>query len=129
MNNQVVIIGKAWDPESRYSQAGNCMASVSVSVYDGKDQDGKAKYFPVTVKAFKDLAEVIASDIQRGDNVIVVGRMTQESWEKDGQKHRKQVVIADHIGKEMRKQQTTGGKDFNVNSFGADVFPESEVPW
>ena len=125
------IKGRAWEPEIRYSQSGNCIANVSVSVYDGKDQDGKAKYFSVSVKAFKELAESVGNEIRKGDNIIAIGRLSGESWQdKDGNKKSKIVLIADDIAKSIRqfvKKQDDGNID--INSFGKDVFPEEEVPF
>lgn len=127
----VTVKGKAWEPEIRYSQAGNCIANVSVSVYDGKDQEGKAKYYSVTVKAFKELAESVGNEIQKGDNIIAVGRLSGESWQdKDGNKKSKLVLIAEDIGKNIRFNKQAGNSgNVDINSFGSEVFPDEQIPF
>lgn len=101
--NQVVISGKVWEPEVRYTQSGMAVCEVSLSVYDGKDKDGKAKYFNIKCKAFKELAENTGNSVQKGDNVIACGHLTQEQWEKDGQTQRRIVMIVDSIAKEVSR--------------------------
>ncbi|MBP2638970.1 MAG: ssbA [Firmicutes bacterium] len=91
--NKATISGKAWEPETRYSDSGTCITQVSVSVYDGKDKDGKNQYFSILVKAFKELAEQIGNSIVKGDNVIAAGRLKLEKWDsQDGQKHSRMVA-------------------------------------
>jgi len=121
--NQVVINGKAWDPETKITQSGMTITTVNVSVYKGKDSDGKAKYDSYDVKAFKELAEALENEVREGDNIIVAGRLTVEKWEQqDGQKRRKVTVIADCIGKDIRfKNQDNHG-------FGGESYPE-EAPF
>lgn len=101
MSNQLTISGKAWEPSTKYAGNGTCVTSFSVSVYDGKDKEGKAKYFNVNCVAFKELAENIGNEVKKQDNVLVVGRMTVESWDdkETGKKQYKNILIVDEIGK------------------------------
>jgi len=127
--NKATISGKAWEPETRYSQSGTCITQVSVSVYDGKDQDGKNQYFSITVKAFKELAEQVGNSIVKGDNVIAAGRLKLEKWDsQDGQKHSRMVLIAESIGKDIRFGSSKPAQEA-ANPFGGQVFPEEEIPF
>jgi len=139
--NTLTISGKCWEPTTKYTPSGMCITEFSVSVYDGKDKDTqKSKYFNVNCKAFKDLAENIANSINKGDELLVAGRMTVETWEKDGTKHYKNVLIIDEIGKTISRFAGQGAtKDkpmgsnmaggYDVSSFGTEVFPEEEIPF
>jgi single-strand DNA-binding protein len=132
--NTTTITGKAWEPNTRYSQSGTCITDVSVSVYDGKDQEGKAKYFSVKCVGFKELAENMGNQIVKGDNVIVVGKISEEKWEKDGVTNRRMTMIVDAIGKEISRFSGDGNKPapvngYNVSSFGTEVFPEENIPF
>ncbi len=122
--NNVSISGRSWEVDCRYANNGTCISQFGVSVYNGKGQDGKAKYFSVGVKCFKELAENVGNSIKKGDYVTVSGRLDLEQWEKDGQKHSRMVIIADTIGKEVSKFTQTG-----ANSFGSEVLPGEEIPF
>lgn len=131
--NTTTINGKAWEPSTRYTQTGTCITELSVSVYDGKDQDGKAKYYNQKCKCFKELAENVGNQVVKGDNVIVSGRQSEEKWEKDGATHRRSVLIIDSIGKEISRYSGQAEKPpktdsgYDVSSFGTEVFPEEEI--
>ena len=134
--NQLTISGKAWEPKIQYSPNGVCITEFSVSVYDGKDRDGKAKYFNMNCKAFKELAENIGNEIKKQDNVLVTGRMTVETWDKDGVKQYKNVLMVDEIGKTISRFSGQQGQQqannnakvgYDVSSFGTEVFPEEEI--
>ncbi len=137
MSNQNTISGKCWEPTTKYTPNGMCITEFSVSVYDGKDKTTqKSKYFNVNCKAFKDLAENIANSINKGDELLIVGRNTVETWEKDGVKHFKNVLIIDEIGKCISRFAGQGanttpakGSGYDVSSFGTEVFPEEEIPF
>jgi len=137
MSNQLTISGKCWEPSTKYTNGGMCITEFSVSVHDGKDRDTqKSKYFNVNCKAFKELAENIANTLVKQDEVLVVGRMTVETWEKDGVKHYKNVLIIDEIGKCISKfagqppvQNNQSKSSYDMSSFGAQVFPEDEIPF
>jgi single-strand DNA-binding protein len=138
MSNQITVSGRCWEPKTQYTPKGVCITEFSVSVYDGKDKTTqKSKYFNVNCKAFNDLAENIANSINKGDELIVVGRQTVESWEKDGVKHFKNVLIIDEIGKSISrfpgqgatKDNSRPASGYDVSSFGTEVFPEEEIPF
>ena len=124
----ITVSGKVWDVDVRYSHTGTAIAQANISVYQGK-KDGKSQYGNIKVKAFKDLGESFGNEIQRGDNIIVVGRLVQESWETEGKKHYAHVIIADEIGKSIR----TFGQpkaDAAAAFGGRKVFPpEEEIPF
>ena len=50
-----------------------------------------------------ELADNVASSLSKGSRVIVSGRLEQQSWEKEGQKQSKVVLVADDIGPSLRK--------------------------
>lgn len=133
MSNQLTISGKCWEPSTKYTQSGMCITEFSVSVYDGKDRDTqKSKYFNVNCKAFKELAENIANTLVKQDEVLVVGRMTVETWESEGKKHYKNVLIVDEIGKTISRfasGQSNHSTSSPADSMGSQVFPEEEIPF
>ncbi len=144
MANQLVFSGKSWDVATKYTQSGMCISEFSISVYKGKNKETqKAEYFNVNCKAFGQIAENIGNQVQKQDEIIVIGRQDVETWEKDGKKNYKNVLIVDEIGKSISKFSGTNNnanansnngannvaKNSDMSSFGTEVFPEEEIPF
>ncbi len=115
----ITVSGRAWEPEVRFTSSGMCVANVSISCYIGKGKDGKAQYMNIKVIAFKELATALGDSVQKGDNVVVTGRLSEEQWTgKDGNKQRRTTIIADDIAKSIR---TFAKKSETADSFGSEV--------
>lgn len=127
--NQVTITGRAWQPEVKTAHSGMMMFSANVGVYDGKDSQGKTKYMTIQCKAFKEIAEAAGNMLVNGDNVIVAGRLSQETWDDKttGKKQYKIILVADCIAKDMSYLPTK--QTDAASQFGHDVKPDDEVPW
>lgn len=129
--NKVILVGRlTQDPEIRYTQTGKAVASFTLAVNRFVSQGkNEADFIPIVV--WDKLAEVCGNNLTKGQRLLVEGRLQIRSYEgNDGQKRRVAEVVAQNIEFLERKQVAeSGGKDFNVNSFGADVFPEEEIPF
>jgi len=129
--NKVILVGRlTQDPEIRYTQTGKAVASFTLAVNRFVSQGkSEADFIPIVV--WDKLAEVCGNNLTKGQRLLVEGRLQIRSYEgNDGQKRRVAEVVAQNIEFLERKQTSEGGnKDFNVNSFGADVFPEEEIPF
>jgi len=117
------------DPELRIGGSGAAWVSFTVANTQWRrngeqwEEAGTSFY---DVKAFKTLAENISESLSKGDKVIVVGRIVQESWEdkKTGDKRSKFVVTADAVGPDLSKSpaeiqrtQRSGGRYDNEEPF------------
>lgn len=95
------------DPELRFTPGGAGVASFTLAV-DRRYQKGgewqkDTSWFKVT--AWADLAEHCAASLQKGDRVIVYGRLEQRSWEtNEGEKRSVIEVTADDVGPALRWQ-------------------------
>lgn len=105
--NSVVLVGNATrDPELIFTNGGTALAKFGMAVNRRWQQDGKqqeeAHFFDVT--AWRDLAENVAESIQKGDRVIVEGRLQFRTWEdkETGENRSKVDVVADDIGPSLR---------------------------
>jgi single-strand DNA-binding protein len=85
--NTITIVGKVGgDPEVKYTPSGT--AVVKLSVADEERVKGTKKTHWHTCVGWGKLAEdVIAPYVHKGDNIHIVGRVSYNKWEKDGQKH------------------------------------------
>jgi single-strand DNA-binding protein len=99
--NQVILMGNLTrDPELRTTPTGQNVCSFSLAVNrswqgsDGQMQDA-VDYFDVT--AWGKLGELVNQYLKKGRKCLVMGRLSQRSWEKDGQKHSKVEVVANDV--------------------------------
>lgn len=99
--NQVILMGNLTrDPELRTTPNGQSVCSFSLAVNRSwQGQDGQAQeavdYFDVT--AWAKLGELVNQYLAKGRKCLVQGRLSQRSWEKDGQKHSKVEVVASDV--------------------------------
>lgn len=99
--NQVILMGNLTrDPELRTTPSGQSVCSFSLAVNrswqgsDGSQQDA-VDYFDVT--AWGKLGELVNQYLAKGRKCLVMGRLSQRSWEQDGQKRSKVEVVANDV--------------------------------
>ncbi len=97
--NQAIIVGNLGaDPEMRFTPGGRAVTSFSVACSRKyKDQDGAVKedtqWFNIV--CWDKLAESCNQNIGKGDACMVIGRISNRSWEDDKKvKHYKTEIIA-----------------------------------
>jgi single-strand DNA-binding protein len=93
------------DPEIKYSTAGNAIANLGLAVNYrkkvGDDWEDDPSFFNIT--AFGELGEHVADSLNKGARVVVVGRLTQRTWETDeGDKRSAVDIIADEVSPSLR---------------------------
>jgi len=99
--NQVILMGNLTrDPELRTTPGGQAVCSFSLAVNRSwQGQDGQTQeavdYFDIT--AWGKLGELVNQYLSKGRKCLVQGRLSQRSWEKDGQKHNKVEVVANDV--------------------------------
>jgi single-strand DNA-binding protein len=99
--NQVILMGNLTrDPELRTTPSGQSVCSFSLAVNrswqgsDGSQQDA-VDYFDIT--AWGKLGELVNQYLAKGRKCLVMGRLSQRSWEQDGQKRSKVEVVANDV--------------------------------
>ena len=99
--NQVILMGNLTrDPELRTTPSGQSVCSFSLAVNRSwQGQDGQAQeavdYFDVT--AWGKLGELVNQYLSKGRKCLVQGRLSQRSWEQEGQKRSKVEVVASDV--------------------------------
>lgn len=99
--NQVTLLGRLTrDPELRQTPNGASVASFSMALNRSwKDQNSgewKEETDFIDCVAWGPLAERLEKMVKRGQRLLVSGRLSQRSWEQDGQKRSKvEVVVND----------------------------------
>src|ERR1035437_1723841 len=90
--NQVILMGRLTrDPEQRTTSTGKTIASFSIAV-DRGGQDDAADFFEVT--AWEKLGDLVIQYLSKGRRVLVQGRLRQDSWDdKETGKKRSRVEV------------------------------------
>ena len=107
--NKVTISGNLTrDCELKTTPGGMSVLQFTVAVNDRrKTQDGswgnKANYIDCVL--FGSRAESLAIYFTKGLKLAVAGKLSQYSWEKDGQRHSKIEILADDVDFIAPKQQ------------------------
>lgn len=95
--NQVILMGRLTrDPEQRTTTTGKTIASFSIAV-DRGGQDDSADFFNVT--AWEKLGELVMQYVTKGRRVLVQGRLRQDSWDdkETGKKQSRIEVVATDV--------------------------------
>jgi single-strand DNA-binding protein len=107
--NSVTLVGNLTrDPELRYTTGGRGVASFGLAVNRRWQQNGEwqeqVSFFNVV--AWGDLGENSAASLNKGNRIVVTGRLQQREYEtRDGEKRSVIEVIADELGPSLRWAQ------------------------
>jgi single-strand DNA-binding protein len=114
--NLVVLVGNLTrDVSLRYTPSGSPVAEFGLAVnHSYKDKDGNKKEDPyfANITVFGVQAENCSKYLSKGNSALVEGRITEQRWEKDGEKKSKTVIQAKSVKFLGSKGQgkTEGGK-------------------
>ena len=104
---QVIISGNVGqDPESRFLADGTAVTNFSVAVQDGKDH---TEWFRVC--AFRQQADVVRDYVNKGDRILVSGRLKTREYEKNGTKQKATELIADRVDLQGGKRRQEASED------------------
>lgn len=106
---QVILCGNATaDPELRFTPSGAAVANFRIACNDRKFnrqtnewEDGDTAFVNVTV--WRQTAENVAESVQRGQRVVVVGRLKTRQYEtREGEKRISVECDADEVAVSLR---------------------------
>jgi single-strand DNA-binding protein len=127
--NKVILLGNLTrDPEVRYTPSGTAVASFAIAVNrrykQGEETKDEVSYIDIVV--FGKQAEACGQYLNKGDGILVDGRLQQRRWDdkETGQKRSKVEVVAQSVNfMPKRSGQPAAG----VRS-GAEAEPMPEPP-
>ncbi|WP_032381028.1 single-stranded DNA-binding protein [Rhodococcoides fascians] len=93
------------DPELRFTPQGLAVVNMSVAVTervrDGEGwKDGDTTWY--RANAWRQLAENIGESLKKGDQVVILGRVKNRPYEKEGQTRYSLEIEIDEIGASLR---------------------------
>lgn len=99
------------DPELAYSKTGQAIAKLNV-VTNIRRKDGEVWTDADTtwwnVIVFGRMAENVCESLNKGDEVIIEGKIKEHTWETpEGERRKRYEVTADHIGPNLRAATVT----------------------
>lgn len=114
--NSVMLVGRLTrDPETKQTQGGTALTKFSIAVNRNRkdpktgERIEEASFFDVTT--FSKTAEFVAKFFAKGKAIFVEGRLQQDTWETDGQKRSKVVVVAERasFAESKAEAEASGG--------------------
>lgn len=115
MYNHCCFIGNLTkDPELRYTPTGTAVASFNLAVNHKYKDTKETLFLPIVI--FGKMAEVTAKYLSKGSQALIEGRLTERSWESDGQTKKKIELVA------------SGVKFLNKKDGAASVTDENSAP-
>ena len=129
--NTVLICGNLTrDINIEYTKSGIAVGSFSLALNRRYTSNGEKKEEVsfVSVTIFGKQAENAVQYLKKGDECAVRGRLKQENWEKEGQRHSKLGVIGEEIifG---NKQKTSAGRNYQQSPQEQSGMNSDEVPF
>jgi single-strand DNA-binding protein len=131
-------------PELRFSAQGTAVVLVRLAFNSRKKDPVTNEWIDadslfIDGKVFGQHAQNLADSLDKGMEVVVVGRPKTESWEKDGEKKSKTVLLIDSIGPSLwyataRVEKAGGGsgsgrQDARQAARQGASSPPAEDPW
>lgn len=114
MVNKAILIGNLGaDPDTRYTQGGTAVASLSLATTESyKDKDGNKQDQTEwhKVVAWGRLAEICGEYLAKGSKVYIEGKLQTRMWEKDGVKHYTTEIVAREMKMLSPRPQSPGGQ-------------------
>jgi single-strand DNA-binding protein len=133
--NKVILMGNLTrDPEVRFTPSGTPVANFRIAVNHRYKQGNEVRddvcYIDIVV--FGKQAESCGQYLNKGNGVIVDGRLQERRWEtEDGQKRSKHEVVAQQV-RFMPKRQGAGGpvgEEAGSAAAPDEVTVEDDVPF
>ncbi len=118
MFNKMILIGNLTkDPDVRYTPAGTPVTTLSVAVNSRYKQGEEAKDEVLFIDAvvFGKQAESCGQYLNKGNPVLVEGRLRERRWEYEGQKKSKFEVVANNV-RFMPKKSAAGNGGSSYDS-------------
>lgn len=100
--NKVILAGRiANNIQLKKYDEGKYLVRLTLAINNGKDRE--ADFIPIT--AFGRAAEIIDRYANKGDSILVEGRLKEDRYEKDGEKIYRLSVVANSVELMERKHK------------------------
>jgi len=131
--NKVILLGNLTrDPEVRYTPNGIAVASFAIAVNrkykQGDETKEEVSYIDIVV--FGKQAESCGQYINKGDSVLIDGRLQQRRWEtEEGQKRNKIEVVAQSVNFMPKRSSAGHGGHTQPETAPEAPVDEGDIPF
>lgn len=126
MFNRVILIGNLTkDPDVRYTAGGTAVATIRIAVsskFRQADEQKEETLF-IDVVTFGKQAEVCGQYLNKGNPVLVEGRLRERKWETEGVQKSKFEVLANTVRFLPRREQ----RPYRGDEESSDMPPPEET--
>ncbi len=131
--NRVVLMGNlVRNPELRYAP-GNNLPIVRTAIAVNRRYKDKEEVMFIDLVIFGKQAETMNSYATKGTQVLIEGRLSQNTWEQDGQKRSKHEIIVENfqlVGSRREKSDESGmGGESGHFSSPSDMMDDDDIPF
>jgi single-strand DNA-binding protein len=131
MFNRVILIGNLTkDPEVRYTPGGTPVATISIAVNSKYKQGDETKEEVLFISSvvFGKQAESCGRYLNKGNPVLIEGRLRERKWETEGVQKSKMEIVASNVRFLPKRDQRQGrGEGAAEGSNAADLTPPDET--
>ena len=122
--NKVVLHGiLVTDPELRVTQGNDLPVARTAIAVNRKYKDREEVMF-IDIVVFGKLAEVLEAYATKGTPLLIDGRLSQNTWEQEGQKRSKHEIIVENFqllgSRKDREHDTAANGHFSPTDTGDD---------
>lgn len=104
-----------------------CEFSIAVN-RNRKDDSGnwisEASYFDCQL--WGRYGETMSSKLFKGERVTIVGRLQQDRWEKDGEKHNRISIVVDELNMDPKRNNGTAAPAEKAEPYPAETASEQD---
>jgi single-strand DNA-binding protein len=120
MVNKAILVGRVGkDPEVQTSTSGKTVAKFSLATTEKYKDKETTEWHNIVL--WNKLAEIAGKYVNKGSLLYIEGKITTNSWEKDGAKHYKTEIIGNTMkmlsSKQLNEMVNEAKKQFADNDF------------
>lgn len=120
MVNKAILVGRVGkDPEVQTSTSGKTVVKFSLATTEKYKDKETTEWHNIVL--WNKLAEIAGKYVNKGSLLYIEGKITTNSWEKDGAKHYKTEIIGNTMkmlsSKQLNEMVNEAKKQFADNDF------------
>jgi single-strand DNA-binding protein len=133
LNNTTITGRLVRAPLLRNGRNGKLVAFFTIAAnqrYQDKSGNRQEETAFVSCKTFGGWAESL-SNCQKGDQLLLAGRLRTETWERDGTHRSELILVCDSVFRAAKNSDTSGGEppETGPNQAAASVEAKDEIPF
>lgn len=111
MFNKVILIGNmVTDVVVKYTPQGTAVATLRLAANSGRNKSGEKETLFIDSVVFGKTAENCDKYLNKGDLVLIEGKLRERKWESEGEKKSKMEIFVESV-RFLPKKKSDAGKE------------------